>query len=221
MTFLTTYFQHSHWSTSSITTLSLVESFRVLKYFHALKGPIIGALGDATPAVLCHKEPAPSPSRGLWIPYWKIPPLLRRPVGACFPVHPWHTLKMGWPLTNISPLDFVHAFVTVWRTCLLPNIQWTSFQILTRTLWTNMKEANSAFGWENGANGRCANCLDDLEHTLHLMFDCPVASQVLDRSSTMFLLRPLFPPPPLTKGKNFSLHFWTNWIILELKLKVR
>ena len=31
---------------------------RVLKYFPALKGPIIGALSDATPAVLCHKEPA-------------------------------------------------------------------------------------------------------------------------------------------------------------------
>ena len=25
---------------------------------HALKGPIIGALSDATPALLCHKEPA-------------------------------------------------------------------------------------------------------------------------------------------------------------------
>ena len=38
--------------------LSLVESSRVLKYFHAPKGPVIGALSDATPAVLCHKEPA-------------------------------------------------------------------------------------------------------------------------------------------------------------------
>ena len=43
-----------------IAALSLVESFRVLKYFHALKGPIpiIGALSVATPVVLCHKEPA-------------------------------------------------------------------------------------------------------------------------------------------------------------------
>ena len=31
----------SHWSSSYITALSLVESSRVLKYFHALKGPII------------------------------------------------------------------------------------------------------------------------------------------------------------------------------------
>ena len=30
----------------------------MLKYFHALKGPIKGALSDATPALLCHKEPA-------------------------------------------------------------------------------------------------------------------------------------------------------------------
>ena len=53
-----TYIQHSHWSSSYITALSLVESSRVVKYFHALKGPTIGALSDATPAILCHKEPA-------------------------------------------------------------------------------------------------------------------------------------------------------------------
>ena len=50
--------QSSHWSSSHNAALSLVESFRVVKYFHALKGPIIGALSVATPAVLCHKEPA-------------------------------------------------------------------------------------------------------------------------------------------------------------------
>ena len=44
---------HSHWSSSYITVLSLVESYRVLKYFHALKGPIIGGLSVVTPAVLC------------------------------------------------------------------------------------------------------------------------------------------------------------------------
>ena len=33
---------------SLLDHLSLVESFRVLKYFHS----------DATPALLCHKEPA-------------------------------------------------------------------------------------------------------------------------------------------------------------------
>ena len=35
---------HSHWSSSYITALSLVQSFRVLKYFH----------GVATPTILCH-----------------------------------------------------------------------------------------------------------------------------------------------------------------------
>ena len=39
----------SHWSRAS---------FLVLKYFHALTGPIVGALSVATPAILCHKEPA-------------------------------------------------------------------------------------------------------------------------------------------------------------------
>ena len=36
--------QHSHWSSSYNTGLSLVESFRVLKYFHVV----------ARPAILCH-----------------------------------------------------------------------------------------------------------------------------------------------------------------------
>ena len=53
-----TYIQHSHWSSYYNTALSLVESFRMVKYFHALKGPIIDALSDATSAILCHKEPA-------------------------------------------------------------------------------------------------------------------------------------------------------------------
>ena len=51
----------------------------MVKYFHALKGPIIGALSDATPAVLCHKEPARAgalerkitPTRGILLaPRW-------------------------------------------------------------------------------------------------------------------------------------------------------
>ena len=52
------YIQHLHWSSSYNTALSLVERFRVVKYFHALKGHTIGGLSDARPALLCHKEPA-------------------------------------------------------------------------------------------------------------------------------------------------------------------
>ena len=65
--------QHSHWSSSYNAALSLVENFRVLKYFHALKGPIIGALSDATPAILFHKEPArrKNPLLGVFVaPRW-------------------------------------------------------------------------------------------------------------------------------------------------------
>ena len=40
-----------------------------------------------------------------------------------------------------------------------------SFQILTRTLWTNLKEASTTRGQENGVDGHCANCLEDPEHT--------------------------------------------------------
>ena len=52
------YIQDSHWSSSYNADLSLVQSCRVFKYFHALKGPIIGGLSDNEPALLCHKEPA-------------------------------------------------------------------------------------------------------------------------------------------------------------------
>ena len=45
----TTYIQHSHWSSSDNTALSLVQSFRVLKYFHARKGPIILRMLDIFP----------------------------------------------------------------------------------------------------------------------------------------------------------------------------
>ena len=48
LTGLTATLLGSHWSSSYITGLSLVENFRVLKYFHSV----------ATAALLCHKEPA-------------------------------------------------------------------------------------------------------------------------------------------------------------------
>ena len=35
-----------------------ISSILIGRELHALKGPIIGALSDATPALLCHKEPA-------------------------------------------------------------------------------------------------------------------------------------------------------------------
>ena len=40
--------EHSHWSRNVQAWLSLVETFKMLKYFHSV----------ATPALLCHKEPA-------------------------------------------------------------------------------------------------------------------------------------------------------------------
>ena len=52
------YIQDSHWSSSYIAGISLVESFRVLKYIHSV----------ATPALLCHKEPA----QGTQSPHWGV-----------------------------------------------------------------------------------------------------------------------------------------------------
>ena len=49
-------------------------------------------------------------------------------------------------LLNISPREFIGAFMSVRQTCLLPSVQWTNIQILTRTLWTNLKESSTARG---------------------------------------------------------------------------
>ena len=46
----------SHWSSSYITVLSLVQSCLVMKYF----------LSEATPALFCHKEPAQGSNVSLW-----------------------------------------------------------------------------------------------------------------------------------------------------------
>ena len=83
-------------------------------------------------------------------------------------------------ILNIMPQEFIGAFMSVRQTCLLPAVQWTSLQILTRTLWTNLKESNTARGEAAGNTGLCANCFNGVESTLHLMYECRVASRLLD-----------------------------------------
>ena len=44
---------------------------------------------------------------------------------------------------NITSQEFSHASTKVRSTTLAPSIQWTSTQILLRTIWTKVKEGNS------------------------------------------------------------------------------
>ena len=71
--------QPSHWSSSYIAALSLVDSSRVLKYFHA--GRIIGANSDASisnlmPWRTSTSHPKPS-TRGFWTQNTPIGGILR------------------------------------------------------------------------------------------------------------------------------------------------
>ena len=68
--------QHSHWSSSYIAPLSLVENWRVLKYFHALKAPLVLLRLQPTPLQsyaiknqLGHPKPPTRAFRTQNIPY--------------------------------------------------------------------------------------------------------------------------------------------------------
>ena len=65
--------------------------------------------------------------------------------------------------------DFMDAFEKVRKTHLTPSIQWTSTQILLRTLWTKVKESFSRRG---NVDNRCMNCGLAPEHTKHLFYEC-------------------------------------------------
>ena len=83
--------------------------------------------------------------------------------------------------TGITEHQYSMAFARVRSRDVPPSAQWTSTQVLTRTLWTRVKESNTARGIENGVDGTCMNCLDDSENTRHIMYLCPVASQLWDQ----------------------------------------
>ena len=87
-------------------------------------------------------------------------------------------------LTGVSEHEYSMAFTRVRSRDVPPSAQWTSTQVLTRTLWTRVKESNTARGIENGVDGTCMNCLDDIETTRHMMYQCPVATQLWDKVFT-------------------------------------
>ena len=82
---------------------------------------------------------------------------------------------------DITQAQFSLAFTKVRKSLTMPAAQWTTKQILLRTLWTAKKEANTQRGMAAGEDGNCKNCLEDSEEdTAHLMFDCPVTKELLE-----------------------------------------
>ena len=90
-------------------------------------------------------------------------------------------------ITQIEAKEFMEAFEQVRKSELLASFQWTSTQILLRTLWTRVKESR-ARPYAALGDDRCVNCLMGPEHTAHLMFDCVLAQGVLRNISRMINL---------------------------------
>ena len=86
---------------------------------------------------------------------------------------------------HISANDFSLAFSKVRSTQLAPSIQWTSTQILLRTIWTRVKEGNSNRRANDDPNApfdvSCLNCGREPEHTVHIFYKCNLASNIWDR----------------------------------------
>ena len=92
------------------------------------------------------------------------------------PVPPSHHTYTRDGITQIEPDAFMAAFTSVYKSNLLPSLKWTSLQVLLRTLWTKVKESRS-----RGGDDRCLNCLAEAEHTIHMMFQCNLAHNVLEK----------------------------------------
>ena len=83
-------------------------------------------------------------------------------------------------IINLSSAQFSAALTRSRRTSLPPSVQWTSIQILIRTLWTNVKEQRTARNLTNPQpiSNLCSNCQAHPEHTIHLIYQCTLAQQV-------------------------------------------
>ena len=81
-------------------------------------------------------------------------------------------------ITQIDSSDFMKAFLKIRRTELMVSFQWTSTQVLLRTLWTKVKEFR-ARPFAQNANEGCVNCGQAAEHIVHMMFECQLMQGVL------------------------------------------
>ena len=82
-------------------------------------------------------------------------------------------------ITNISPSDMSKALEKVRST----NVTPASTQILLRTIWTKVKEANTrrTLNHPTLGNDPCSNCETALERTMHLFYECPLAFDLWKR----------------------------------------
>ena len=82
---------------------------------------------------------------------------------------------------DITQSQFSLAFTKIRKSLTMPAAQWTSTQVLLRTLWTAKKEAATQRGIAAGETGTCKNCLEDREEdTVHLMYECAVTKEQLE-----------------------------------------
>ena len=122
-----------------------------------------------------------------------------------------HQQRLGWEwgqfprsfhtyqrdgFNNISAHDFSNAFLKVRSTSLAPSIQWTSTQILLRTIWTRVKEGNSRRRLNDDPNlpydSSCLNCGREPEHTVHIFYHCSLAVGIWNR--IMDSINDIWPP---------------------------
>ena len=83
-------------------------------------------------------------------------------------------------LITISANEFSKPFYRTRSNTLSPWVQWTSLQILLRTLWTNLKEQRTIINLTslNPVDPICSNCRSHPENTAHLVFKCQLAQNV-------------------------------------------
>ena len=83
-------------------------------------------------------------------------------------------------LITISANEFSKSFSRTRSNTLPPSVQWTSLQILLRTLWTNLKEHRTIRNLTspNPVDPSCSNCRAHPENTAHLVFQCQLAQDM-------------------------------------------
>ena len=81
-------------------------------------------------------------------------------------------------MVGVKEDEFMNSFSIVRNTVLAPSMQWTSTQILLRTIWTRIKESHSRRG---NVNVRCLNCGIEPEHTKHLFYSCRLVRESKDK----------------------------------------
>ena len=88
----------------------------------------------------------------------------------------YHTYRQD-QITNIEPEQFMRALRDIRKNGLMPNAQWTSIQILLRTVFTKMKTKQWIFPPDYG----CSNCANEPETTKHLFYECQLAESIWDK----------------------------------------